>query len=163
MNPTGRALRSLGFSARDVKLLDRIVAGGRAGGAGTRYEDWYAAYRLLQAALAHVTGGRDAAVEMQAPTFVNDVVVHDVVTDDCQAKTSPRATWDAKVLRQSSCKALVPSPPPAPPCAPRHAPWAAPESAPAQEAWEGLDRGLPPPSALGPHESRGRRPPRAER
>jgi len=102
MQPTGpsQAISDLGFSPRDVKFLERVVAGGRAGGAGTRYEDWYATFRLLLAARTHVTGGPDIAVETQATAFVNDVVVHDSVVDYCQAKTSPTVAWDAKLRRQ---------------------------------------------------------------
>lgn len=102
MQPTGasQAISDLGFNAKDVKFLDRVVAGGRAGGAGTRYEDWYATFRLLLAAKTHLSGGPDIAVETQAAAFVNDVVVHDSVVDYCQAKTSPTAAWDAKLRRQ---------------------------------------------------------------
>lgn len=100
MPTTAQTLLGLGFGARDVAFLERIVRGGRAGGAGARYEDWYATYRLLIVARTHLLGGGDASVETQALAFVNDVVVHDVTTDYCQAKTSPTARWDAKLRRQ---------------------------------------------------------------
>jgi hypothetical protein len=102
MPPTGHSLAGLGFSTRDTKFLERVVQGGRAGGTGSRYEDWYATCRLLEVALVQLTNGSDSAVEMQAEAFVNDVVVHGGVTEFCQAKTSPRAAWDTKLRRQFS-------------------------------------------------------------
>ena len=83
------------FNTKTLKYLQRKRRGGSSGQKGTRYEDYFAVYKLAQLAQATLEAGLAAHFSSQVLAFVDDLII-DVDSNPVQyyqLKNSPNVSW----------------------------------------------------------------------
>ncbi|MEB3230816.1 MAG: hypothetical protein VKJ64_07395 [Leptolyngbyaceae bacterium] len=85
------------FDAATLAYLQNKTRGGDSGQKGTRYEDYFAVYKLTQLAQAILETGLTAAFRSQILAFVDDLII-DIDAEPLQhyqLKNSPTVSWNA--------------------------------------------------------------------